>query len=258
MIFVKLQRIQHIEEYLKIRGSSSLDELCQHFEVSKNTIRRDLTELEAKGLVKKVYGGVIWNEESRIIPSIAQREITMHEAKSAIARKAAEFVSDNDIIVLDSGTTVVQMLGHLTTRQNLTIITNSIPVLDVALAYPQFHVIVTGGDLYHPTASFVGMEALSWLRRLNASTLFLAATGVSLNKGITNYSTIEAEMKKAMIEISERVALLVDHTKFNVVSLMAFADLKNIDVIITDMPLPDEYAACCIDHGIEVIIAHGG
>jgi DeoR family myo-inositol catabolism operon transcriptional repressor len=252
---VKLQRIQQIEEYLKTHGSASLDELCHHFDVSKNTIRRDLNELESQGSVKKVYGGVIWNEESRIIPTIAQREITMRKAKATIARKAAEFVSDNDIIMLDSGTTVVQMIGHLTTRRNLTIITNSVPVLNVVLAYNQFHVIVTGGDLYHPTASFVGMEAISWLKRLNASTLFLAATGVSLNKGITNYSTIEAEMKKAMIEISERVVLLVDHTKFDVVSLMAFADFKDIDMIITDIALPAEYEHYCAEHQVQILVA---
>ena len=103
VILVKLQRIQHIEDYLKTHGSASVDELCRHFEVSKNTIRRDLNELEAQGTAKKVYGGVVWNDEHVSIPSIAQRKITMHEAKSRIARQAAELVRDNDIIILDSG-----------------------------------------------------------------------------------------------------------------------------------------------------------
>jgi DeoR family myo-inositol catabolism operon transcriptional repressor len=254
---VKLRRRQQIEEYVKTHGSASLDELCQHFDVSKNTIRRDMNELETRGLVKKVYGGVVWNHnETTLIPSIAQREVTMQEAKSKIARKAAEWVHDHDIIILDSGTTVVQMVEHLITRQNLTIITNSVPVLDATSAYEQFHVIVTGGDLYHPTASFVGMEAISWLKRLNARTVFLAATGISLIKGITNYSTIEAEMKKAMMEISERIILLVDHTKFDVVSLMTFADLKDIDVVITDTPPPENYRVYCAEHAVEIVVAN--
>jgi DeoR family myo-inositol catabolism operon transcriptional repressor len=146
------------------------------------------------------------------------------------------------------------MIEHLTDRQNLTIITNSIPVIDVTLAYQQFHVIVTGGDLYHPTASFVGIEAMSWLKRLNAGTVFLAATGISLTKGITNYSTIEAEMKKVMMEISERVVLLADHSKFDVVSLMRFADLKDIDVLITDAAPPTEYERYCAEHQVEMVV----
>jgi len=251
---VKLQRIQQIEEYLKTRGSASLDELCRHFDVSKNTIRRDLHVLEGQGVVKKVYGGVIWNAESSIIPSIAQREITMQEAKSGIAGRAAELVTDNDIIILDSGTTVVQMIEHLTDRQNLTIITNSVPAVNVALAYPQFHVIITGGDLYHPTASFVGFEAMSWLKRLNAGTVFLAATGISLTKGITNYSTIEAEMKKVMMEISERVVLLADHSKFDVVSLMKFADLSDVDMLVTDRSPEREYLTYCAEQHIDVVV----
>lgn len=252
---MKLQRIQQIEEYLKIHGSASLDELCRHFDVSKNTIRRDLNILEEQDAVKKVYGGVVWNEGNINIPSIAQREITMQEPKSRIACKAAELVGDNDIIILDSGTTVVQMIKHLTNRQNLTIITNSIPVIDVALTCQQFHMIVTGGDLYHPTASFVGIEAMSWLKRLNAGTLFLAVTGISLTKGITNYSTIEAEMKKVMMEVSERVVLLADHSKFDVVSLMKFADLKDIDVLITDAAPPSEYVGYCAEHQVQIRVA---
>lgn len=254
---MKLQRIQQIEDYIKQCGSISLDSLCEQFGVSKNTIRRDVNELEARGVIKKVYGGVVWNnDEKSIIPSIAQRGVTMQEAKTRIAQKAAEFVHDNDIIVLDSGTTVMQMVEYLTARQNLTIITNSVPVLDVTLSHEQFHVIVTGGELYHPTASFVGMEAISWLQRLNASTLFLAATGVSINKGLTNYSTIESDMKKVMMTVSERVILLVDHTKFDVVSLMTFADLKDIDIVITDTNPPQEYVQYCAEHDVEIVVAN--
>ncbi len=164
-------------------------------------------------------------------------------------------MGENDIIILDSGTTVVQMIEHLTNRQNLTIITNSVPAVNVALAYPQFHVIITGGDLYHPTASFVGFEAMSWLKRLNAGTVFLAATGISLTKGITNYSTIEAEMKKVMMDVSERVVLLADHSKFDVVSLMRFADLKDIDVLITDTAPPAEYERYCAEQQMQLQIA---
>ncbi len=251
---MKLQRIQHIEAYIRQHGSVSLDELCEQFNVSKNTIRRDIRELEDQGIVRKVYGGVIFNDERTLIPSTAQREVTMHAAKTRIAQKAAEFVHDNDIIVVDSGTTTVHTLEYLRHKKNLTVITNSVPALNMASAYEQFHVIVTGGDFYRPTDSFVGLEAIAMLKRLNANILLLAATGVSLTKGITNYSTIESEIKKAMMEVSERIILLLDHTKFDLISLVTFAELKDIDILITNKALPSEYVRYCVKHNVEIIV----
>ena len=252
---MKLQRIQKIEEYVKKHGSASLDDLCERFDVSKNTIRRYINELEERRIVKKVYGGVILNNKEASIP-LSQRQLTKQAEKAAIAEKASEFVDDGDIIVIDAGSTTVRVVGHLKNKRNITIITNSIPVINATLTYEQFHVIVTGGDLLRPTNSFVGQNAVSMLRKLNANTLFLAATGVSLSKGITNSSTIETEIKKAMIEVSEQVILLVDNTKFDTVSLITFSDLKDIDVLITDQAPPPNYLQYCASHNVEVIVAN--
>jgi DeoR family transcriptional regulator, myo-inositol catabolism operon repressor len=251
---LKLQRIQRIEEYLKKAGSASLDDLCQQFGLSKNTIRRYLNELEARSVVKKVYGGVVLNGKESPIP-LAQRQLTMHAEKAAIARKAAEFVKDGDIIIIDAGSTTAQIVEHLKDRANITIITNSIPVINAALGYDQLHVIVTGGDLLRPTNSFVGWDAIAMLKKFNAKTVFLAATGVSLAKGITNSSTIETAIKKTMIEVSAQVILLVDHTKFDTVSLVTFAELKDLDTLITDTPPPPEYSAYCAEHGVNIMVA---
>lgn len=251
---MKLQRIQKIEEYVKKYGSASLDDLCRQFDVSKNTVRRYIHELEARRIVKKVYGGVILNNAEAPIP-LSQRQLTMQAEKAAIAEKAAEFVNDGEIIFIDAGSTTVRTVDHLKNTHNVTIITNSVPVLNAALVYEQLHLIVTGGDLLRPTNSFVGQNAVAMLRKLNANTLFLAATGVSLSKGITNSSTIETEIKKVMIEVSEQVILLVDHTKFDTVSLVTFADFKDIDVVITDQAPPSAYFQYCAAHDVEVIVA---
>jgi DeoR family myo-inositol catabolism operon transcriptional repressor len=252
---VKLQRIQKIEEYVKKHGSASLDDLCERFDVSKNTIRRYINELEERRIVKKVYGGVILNNEEAPIP-LSQRQLTMQAEKAAIAEKAAEFVNNGEIIVIDAGSTTVRIVEHLNNTHNVTIITNSIPVINAALTHEQLHIIVTGGDLLRPTDSFVGQNAVSMLRKLNANTLFLAATGVSLNKGITNSSTIETEIKKAMIEVSEQVILLVDHTKFDTISLVTFSDLKDIDMLITDQAPPSEYFQYCAKYDVKIVVAN--
>jgi len=254
-MLLKLQRIQKIEEYVKKHGSASLDDLCKQFDVSKNTIRRYINELEERRIVEKVYGGVVLNNEEAPIP-LSQRQLTMQAEKAAIAEKAAEFVKDGDIIVIDAGTTTVRVVEHLKNKSNITIITNSIPVINATLAYEQFHVIVTGGDLLRPTNSFVGQEAVCILKNLNANTLFIAATGISLSKGITNSSTIETEIKRAMIDVSEQIILLVDHTKFDTVSLVTFADLKDIDVLITDQAPPSEYFQYCAEHDVEIIVTN--
>lgn len=251
---MKLQRIQKIEEYIKSHGSASLDDLCEKFEVSKNTVRRYINELEARRVVKKVYGGVVLHDEESPIP-LSKRQMTKQAEKPRIAQKAAEFVNDGDIIVIDAGSTTVHVVEHLKDKHNITIITNSVPVLNTALTYEQLHLIVTGGDLLRPTNSFVGQDAIMMLKKLNAKTVFLAATGVSLTKGITNSSTIETEIKKMMMDISEQIILLVDCTKFDLVSLVTFADLKDIDVLITDQAPPPSYFQYCAEHDVEIIVA---
>ncbi|PIE35639.1 DNA-binding protein [candidate division KSB3 bacterium] len=251
---MKLQRIQKIEEYLREYGSVSLDELCRQFGVSKNTIRRDVNELEDRKIVKKVYGGVVLNDEDAPIP-LSQRQMTMKDAKSAIAAIAAEFVNDGDIIILDAGSTAVQMVEHLKQKQRVTIISNSIPVINAALGYENVNIIVTGGDLLRSTNSLVGQEAVAMLRKLNANTVFLAATSVSLEKGITNSSLIETEIKKVMMEVSSQIVLLVDHTKFDTVSLVTFSDLKDVDIVVTDKKPPQTYSDYCHQHGGKIIVA---
>lgn len=251
---MKLHRIQQIEEYVKHHGSVSLDDLCQRFQVSKNTIRRDIQDLEGRQIVKKVYGGVVVNKPESPIP-LSQRQMTMQPEKTRIARKAAEFVNDGDILLIDAGSTTAHLIEHVTDRRDLTIITNSIPVLSAALAYDQVHVLVTGGDLLRSTNSLIGPDAAAMLNNLNAHTAFLAATSVSLEKGVTNSTTFEVEIKKTMMAVSAQRILLVDHTKFDTVSLVTFAELRELDVLITDAAPPAPYFDYCAAHDVEIVVA---
>jgi DeoR family myo-inositol catabolism operon transcriptional repressor len=254
-IALKVHRIQQLEEYIRSRGSASLDELCRQFDVSKNTIRRDIQELESRQIIKKVYGGVLMNDDTLPIPSISQRQVRMPGEKAQIGQKAVEFVHDGDVIIIDSGTTTVHVIERLQHKHNITIITNSIPALNAAALYQQLHVIVTGGDLLHSTNSLVGPEAIAMLKKLNANRLFLAVPGISLTKGITTHSRIEAEIKKTMMEVSEQVILLADHSKFDTVSLVTFASLKEIDVIITDQSPPPDYCSYCAEQQVQIAVA---
>ena len=251
---LKLQRIQQIEAYLRQHGSVRLDDLCQQFDVSKNTIRRDIEDLEARQIIKKVYGGVVLNDEAAPIP-LSKRQLTMNAEKALIAAAAVNFVQDGDIIVLDAGSTTMRVMEALYGKRGVTVITNSVPVIAAASGQDHLHVIVTGGDVLRSTNSLVGQDAIAMLKKLNAHTAFIAATSVSLEKGVTNSSLIETDVKKAMMEISERRILLIDHTKFNTVSLVKFAEISDFHVIITDAAPPQDYANYCRERGVTLIAA---
>lgn len=251
---LKLQRIQQIETYLRQHGSVRLDDLCRQFDVSKNTIRRDIEDLEARQIIKKVYGGVVLNDEAAPIP-LSKREATLASEKALIAAAAANFVQDGDIIALDAGSTTMRVIDYLRDKRRVTVITNSVPVITAAAGQNHLHIIVTGGDVLRSTNSLVGQDAIAMLKKLNAHTAFIAATSVSLEKGVTNSSLIETDVKKAMMEISARRILLIDHTKFNTVSLVKFAEISDFHVIITDAAPPQEYADFCRARGVTLVAA---
>jgi DeoR family transcriptional regulator, myo-inositol catabolism operon repressor len=246
------KRRNEIAEYLRLRNSASLEELCDRFKVSINTIRRDIDDLEEKGCLRKVYGGVIFAENSQVIP-LSIREQELSEEKERIGKTAAELVNEEDIIIIDAGSTTKSMVKHLKDKK-VTIITNSINVLNQALPYESIEVILTGGTLLRETNSLVGKEVIDTITKFNANTAFIAATGVSLDRGITNSSIVEADIKTSILKSAHKHVLLVDHTKFNKVSLVSFAKLHQINTIITDEDVNYEYMEYFEKNNIKLIV----
>jgi len=243
-------------QYLKEREIASIDELCKEFDISKSTVRRDIDELETQGIIKKVYGGVVLvkKEENNVVP-ISVREINLIEEKNKIAKVAADMINDNDVVIIDAGSTTVQMIKFLGAKKNITIITNSISVINDAMPYEELNIILTGGNLLRDTNSLVGIDAINIIKSLNARIAFIGATGISLTRGISNSSMIEAEIKKTMIRSADKIILMVDNTKFDVASLVTFAELDYIDEIITDITPDEKYENYFIKNNIKLIIA---
>lgn len=240
-------------QYLKNNKTASMDELCKIFDVSKSTIRRDIDELESQNFLKKVYGGVILVEHDKCVPLSIRKEMLIEE-KDRIGEAAAKIVNDEDIIFIDAGTTTVQMLKYLKHKTNITIITNSILVVNEAIAYGNFNIILTGGNLLLSTNSINGPIAVNTIKNLNCKSAFVSATGVSLKKGLSNSVLLEAEIKRQILKCASNVILLVDHTKFDLVSLVTFSELNNIDTIITDDEPSDEYREYFRKTNIKLII----
>lgn len=230
---LKIERIKKIEQYLIEHESATLDKLCSIFDVSKNTIRRDISELESKGVIKKVYGGVTMNYTEETVP-FQQRQVTHTTEKSKIGVLASALIDDGDIIFIDSGSTTIHLIPYIKDRQNITIITNSLNVIVESSPYSNLNVISTGGILQRKTNSFAGIATVNFLKSLNIDKAFMATTGLSIEKGVTNTSYLEAEIKKSIVKISNKIIVMADHTKIDQAAFMRYCNLDEIDYYVTD------------------------
>lgn len=249
---IKTKRIKQVQDYIMANQTVSLDELCAVFRVSKNTIRRDVRMLLESEEIRKVYGGVAVNDASPLV-SFGEREARNEQAKRAIARAAAAFVDDGDVVFVDSGTTTLQMVEYLKHR-SVTVVTNNLDIIVRARPYKNLNVIAIGGMLDRDTNSFVS-AGLQLLTAYNMNKAFMASTGVSLANGVTNASPLESEIKAAAVDKSSQVFLLADHQKFDKHGLMTYCSLDRIDCLITDQAPDARYQDYCRQQGIELIIA---
>lgn len=250
---LKINRIKEIENYIIEKERATMEELCQQFGVSLNTIRRDINELERIGRIKKVYGGIILKDKKTTEP-FETRQIRNEEAKQVIAQMASRLVEDGDIIYIDSGTTTMHMIPYLSTLNNITIITNSLNVIINSLSYPDLNVISTGGTLFRQTNSFIGIETVKFLKSYNFSKAFMATTAISIAKGVTNSSSFEYDIKKHVIQNCENIILLADSTKFDRASLVTYCNLEDINVLVTDARPADDYFEFLNSHHISLVL----
>ncbi|MCP3763651.1 DeoR/GlpR family DNA-binding transcription regulator [Domibacillus sp. A3M-37] len=248
---IKEQRISQVKQFIYSRQSVSLDELVSVFQVSKNTIRRDVQELVESGEFTKIYGGVK-AKEPKILESFQTRKVRSQPAKTAIGLAAARFVEDGDIIFIDSGTTTLEMFEGIFEKE-ITIVTNNLEFITRALPFDHLTVIVIGGMLERKTNALGSPQNVELLKTYNVTKAFMASTGVSISNGVTNSSSLETELKRTAVERSQQSFLLIDHLKINRYGLTTYCKLSDIDCIITDTDLPMEYAQYAEQHRIQTI-----
>ena len=218
--------------------------MCEVFGVSKNTIRRDLNELEQRGHITKVYGGVTATVPSGAVPTPIRSGLNQID-KSLIGRLAAEEVEDGDTIFIDSGTTTLCLLRFLVAKKRITIITHSLGALSEASKYDNLNIISLGG-IYSPTTdSFVGLSAIEALSAMRINKAFMGATGVSLTAGMTNTTFLEAEIKRAVVNRADSIYGMVDSSKIGKEAIVTFCHLKDLTAFITDREPPREYVDLC-------------
>jgi DeoR family transcriptional regulator, myo-inositol catabolism operon repressor len=252
---IKDKRINKIEEYIKENKSVSLDELMEVFNVSKNTIRRDVQELVERGDFKKVYGGVAVNDDNTTkLESFQVRQVRNKNEKERIAKAAAQFIEDGDIIFVDSGTTTIELVDFIKNK-DVTVLTNNLDFIVRALPFENINVISTGGILERKTNSFVSIKYIELLNAYNIKKAFMASTGISLTNGVTNASPLESELKTAVVNRSLETYLLIDHDKFDKYGLMTYCTLDKINYLVTNKTPSPVYREYLENNHIEVIIS---
>lgn len=227
------ERRLKIAEIISKDKSISVSELSKLFNVSESTIRRDLHVLEEKGFIQRTHGGAILKTGTHYEPAFFEKEEVELEAKRKIGKIAASLIEEGDTILLDSGTTTLEIARNLK-NMRLTVVTNS-PLIAIELSkYEDIELIVTGGIQRWRTKALVGPIAEMVIKQFKVDKAFIGTNAISFEDGLMTPDLIEANTKKAMIEVASEVYVVADHTKFGKKSFVKFADLKDITAIITD------------------------
>lgn len=216
-------------------------DLARKFDVSSFTVRADLAALEAKGVLKRCYGGAIPMRKMPETPVYGQRSSHQAEEKRRIGIQAVEFVQNGDYILVDTGTTTIELIKALDPSLKLTIVTNDIAIADyIEGNLPLVDVFLLGGTIRHGYRYTSGPMVLEQLGRFNADKVFLSANGYS-SSGFTCEDTDQAMIKSALIKRAGLTLMLMDATKFGAQAFYSFAAEKDIDILVTDKRPADDY-----------------
>lgn len=252
---LSVERHQHILDMLEKNDHVLVADLVDRFAVSEMTIRRDLDVLERRGLLRRVHGGAVSNRGRSYEPSFMSRSVTKIEEKKRIGKAAANLIQSGDSIMLDVGTTTLEIARHLYDRQNLTIITPCFQIASILVENPGIRLILTGGILRPGELSLVGHLAERAIRDFYVDKLFLGAGGVDLEAGFTEFNLEDTLVKQAMLNSAKDITVAVDSSKFGQVAFTAIAPLKAANRIITDNDLSDQLAQEISALGVELILA---
>lgn len=231
-------RRQQILNLLEETGSLDVGDLADRFAVSVVTIRKDLDDLDRQGLLQRTFGGAVFSHRSRFNRSFLERTSQHLREKRAIAAAALEYIKDGDTIILDAGTTTLALAQLLKQHvKSAFIITCSVPVaLEVSSA--GYDILLLGGMIRNKSLALLGRETLWMLDRYRADKAFLGSSGFTVEKGHTTPNPDDAQIKEAIMRVSLEKYVLVDSSKFGDQCLTRFANLRDVDLTITDSYLP--------------------
>ncbi|MEC9485719.1 MAG: DeoR/GlpR family DNA-binding transcription regulator [Candidatus Izemoplasma sp.] len=241
---MKESRLKKMVDYIIRHETATIKELSKVFDVSVYTVRRDINELTKRGIVTKNYGGVAIKESNNKTLLYSNRNTLNKKDKQQISKQAASMIDDGDFIFIDGGTTTAYIPTYIK-NINITVVTNNVFVMNQLLDKDNVTVIMLGGEIRKETNSTCGIVTIEQLKSINFDQAFISVTGITNTFQLTNYTAIDAELKKIAMENSKRNYVLVDHSKIGNASLVTFGHLKEIDGIITAGSLSKAYKDYC-------------
>jgi DeoR/GlpR family transcriptional regulator of sugar metabolism len=230
------QRQQLILKRLNATGQIVAKELSVELDTSEDTIRRDLRELAARGLLVRVHGGAL--PHAMDVSTLQQRATLSTDAKNALAKKALSFIHDGQTIFLDGGTTTLELARQMRPDLKATVITHSVTVAAELVSHPTIELILLGGKIFKHSGVSVGSLVFEAISGIKVDTFFLGATGVHFQSGITTGDMEESRIKRALMRAAGETILMASPEKINAASAFKIADLCEISTLLVNEALP--------------------
>ncbi|WP_336819594.1 glucitol operon DNA-binding transcriptional repressor SrlR [Cedecea sp. MMO-103] len=247
------QRQAAILEHLQKQGKCSVEDLAQHFQTTGTTIRKDLVLLETAGTVLRTYGGVVLSKDEPD-PPIDHKTLINTQQKQQIAEAAVKYIHDGDSIILDAGSTVLQLVPLLQHFNNITVMTNSLHIVNALSELDNEQtILMPGGTFRKKSASFHGQLAENAFEHFSFDRLFMGTDGIDLTAGVTTYNEVYT-VSKAMCNAAREVILMADSSKFGRKSPNIVCGLERVDTIITDGGISHEFLTALCEKGVKVIV----
>lgn len=250
------QRRVEISRMLKDKGSVQVPGLSDMFNVSTVTIRKDLRFLEKQGIATRSYGGAMLKDHGVFETEVAidDKQSLHAQEKQSIGTVAAQLVENGDSIILDSGSTTLQIASHLAEKENVTVVTNGLNIVNELAGNEKLNVMLLGGTLRRTSQSFFGSCAENTLKDLHVDKLFLGVDGFHMERGVTTHFEAEALLNKLMCKVASEVILVTDSSKFGHICLHKILEPSGVRRIVTDQNIPKDYYDGLQRLGIEVTI----
>lgn len=249
------ERQQHILNRAQADGRVEVSTLANELAVTQETIRRDLDRLERQGLIRRVHGGAIPLNRLDFEPGLNQRDETAANEKVRIARAVLPLLPREGTVLIDAGTTTARVATILPDDSELTIVTNALPIANQLAVRPRTTVHLVGGRVRSRTLAAVDTWALQALSGLNVDVALIGTNGFSVERGLTTPDLSEAGVKTAMVAAGRRRIVLADSSKYRNDQFAKFADLRDVDVIVTDAGLDLDARQAIEKAGPELLVA---
>ncbi|MBI5395453.1 MAG: DeoR/GlpR transcriptional regulator [Verrucomicrobia bacterium] len=249
------ERQRRIEALLGQHEFADLATLARELQASESTVRRDLDQLAAKGVLKRTHGGAMTVEHKTEELNFLVRDTRQADEKDLIGRAAAALVQDGMAVIVDGGTTTYHVAKHLGGKR-IQVVTNSLPAANLFINSSSVETIVTGGFIYPRLGVLLGPVAEECLSTVHADIAIMSCGGVT-PEGFTNSNNLIVAVQLKMMAVASRVVLCIDHTKFGRRALSPFAPLEKVHTVITDKATSRSQIAMLQKHGVEVIVAKG-